>query len=223
MKRILILTVIMASALSINLSASAQKKQAAKAKKETAIQLNKPDFSNDATLMNALLERQTNRSFSSQELSWQQLSDILWAANGVNRPDNGKRTAPSARNAQEIDIYAFTASGVFFYDAENHQLKRISDKDSRQGVYDRGDFHKAPLILVYVGNFDKMQGFDEDARNFYSATDVGFVSQNVYLYCATQGLSTVICGSFNREGADKVLQIKNGKLLLAQPVGYPEK
>jgi len=223
MKRILIITVIMASALSINLSASAQKKQAAKAKKETAIQLNKPDFSNDATLMNALLERQTNRSFSSQELSWQQLSDILWAANGVNRPDNGKRTAPSARNAQEIDIYAFTASGVFFYDAENHQLKRISDKDSRQGVYDRGDFHKAPLILVYVGNFDKMQGFDEDARNFYSATDVGFVSQNVYLYCATQGLSTVICGSFNREGADKVLKIKNGKLLLAQPVGYPEK
>jgi len=223
MKRILILTVIMASALSINLSASAQKKQAAKAKKETAIQLNKPDFSNDATLMNALLERQTNRGFSSQELSWQQLSDILWAANGVNRPDNGKRTAPSARNAQEIDIYAFTASGVFFYDAENHQLKRISDKDSRQGVYDRGDFHKAPLILVYVGNFDKMQGFDEDARNFYSATDVGFVSQNVYLYCATQGLSTVICGSFNREGADKVLKIKNGKLLLAQPVGYPEK
>ncbi|MBR4803187.1 MAG: SagB/ThcOx family dehydrogenase [Bacteroidales bacterium] len=223
MKRILILTVIMASALSINLSASAQKKQAAKAKKETAIQLNKPDFSNDATLMNALLERQTNRSFSSQELSWQQLSDILWAANGVNRPDNGKRTAPSARNAQEIDIYAFTASGVFFYDAENHQLKRISDKDSRQGVYDRGDFHKAPLILVYVGNFDKMQGFDEDARNFYSATDVGFVSQNVYLYYATQGLSTVICGSFNREGADKVLKIKNGKLLLAQPVGYPEK
>ena len=223
MKRILILTVIMASALSINLSASAQKKQAAKAKKETAIQLNKPDFSNDATLMKALLERQTNRSFSSQELSWQQLSDILWAANGVNRPDNGKRTAPSARNAQEIDIYAFTASGVFFYDAENHQLKRISDKDSRQGVYDRGDFHKAPLILVYVGNFDKMQGFDEDARNFYSATDVGFVSQNVYLYCATQGLSTVICGSFNREGADKVLKIKNGKLLLAQPVGYPEK
>ena len=223
MKRILIITVIMASALSINLSASAQKKQAAKAKKETAIQLNKPDFSNDATLMNALLERQTNRSFSSQELSWQQLSEILWAANGVNRPDNGKRTAPSARNAQEIDIYAFTASGVFFYDAENHQLKRISDKDSRQGVYDRGDFHKAPLILVYVGNFDKMQGFDEDARNFYSATDVGFVSQNVYLYCATQGLSTVICGSFNREGADKVLKIKNGKLLLAQPVGYPEK
>lgn len=221
MKRILIITVIMASALSINLSASAQKKQAAKAKKETAIQLNKPDFSNDATLMNALLERQTNRSFSSQELSWQQLSDILWAANGVNRPDNGKRTAPSARNAQEIDIYAFTASGVFFYDAENHQLKRISDKDSRQMVYDRGDFHKAPLILVYVGNFDKMQGFDEDARNFYSATDVGFVSQNVYLYCATQGLSTVVCGSFNRDNANKVLNIKNGKLLLAQPVGYP--
>ena len=223
MKRILILTVIMASALSLSVPASAQKAKNGKAKKETAIKLNAPDMENSVTLMTALQNRQTNRSFATQELSWQQLSDILWAANGVNRPDNGKRTAPSARNAQEIDIYAFTASGVFFYDAENHQLKRISDKDSRQSVYDRGDFHKAPLILVYVGNFDKMQGFDEDARNFYSATDVGFVSQNVYLYCATQGLSTVICGSFNREGADKVLKIKNGKLLLAQPVGYPEK
>ena len=223
MKRILILTVIMASALSLSVPASAQKAKNGKAKKETAIKLNAPDMENSVTLMTALQNRQTNRSFSSQELSWQQLSDILWAANGVNRPDNGKRTAPSARNAQEIDIYAFTASGVFFYDAENHQLKRISDKDSRQGVYDRGDFHKAPLILVYVGNFDKMEGFNEEARNFYSATDVGFVSQNVYLYCATQGLSTVICGSFNREGADKVLKIKNGKLLLAQPVGYPEK
>ncbi|MBO4741706.1 MAG: SagB/ThcOx family dehydrogenase [Bacteroidales bacterium] len=219
----LIMTIAVSALLCAAQPLSAQKKQANKTKKETMIKLNEPNFENTVTLMDALKNRQTNRSFSSQELSWQQLSDILWAANGVNRPDNGKRTAPSARNAQEIDIYAFTSSGVFFYDAENHQLKRISDKDSRQGVYDRGDFHKAPLILVYVGNFDKMQGFDEDARNFYSATDVGFVSQNVYLYCATQGLSTVICGSFNREGADKVLQIKNGKLLLAQPVGYPEK
>ncbi len=141
----------------------------------------------------------------------------------MNRPAGGKRTAPSARNAQEIDIYAFTSAGVFFYDAPNHQLKRIADNDCRAGLYDRGNFGKAPLILVYVGNFDKMQGFDEQARNFYSATDVGFVSQNVYLYCATQGLSTVVCGSFNRDNANKVLNIKNGKLLLAQPVGYPEK
>lgn len=200
----------------------AQKKQAAKAKKETMIKLNDPDYGNTVTLMDALKNRQTQRSFSTQELSWQQLSDIFWAANGINRPNNGKRTAPSARNAQEIDIYAFTASGVFFYEVENHQLKRIYDKDCRQSLYDRGDFYKAPLILVYVGNFDKMEGFDNEARNFYSATDVGFVSQNVYLYCATQGLSTVICGSFNRQNANKVLNVKNGKLLLAQPVGYPE-
>ena len=200
----------------------AQKKQAAKAKKETMIKLNDPDYGNTVTLMDALKNRQTQRSFSTQELSWQQFSDVFWAANGINRPNNGKRTAPSARNAQEIDIYAFTASGVFFYEAENHQLKRIYDKDCRQSLYDRGDFYKAPLILVYVGNFDKMEGFDDEARNFYSATDVGFVSQNVYLYCATQGLSTVICGSFNRQNANKVLNVKNGKLLLAQPVGYPE-
>ena len=223
MKRILILTVIMASAISLTVPASAQKAKNGKAKKETVIKLNAPDMENSVTLMEALKNRQTNRSFSSQELGWQQLADLLWAAAGVNRPDNGKRTAPTARNAQEIDIYAFTSAGVFFYDAPNHQLKRIADNDCRAGLYDRGNFGKAPLILVYVGNFDKMQGFDEQARNFYSATDVGFVSQNVYLYCATQGLSTVVCGSFNHDHAGKVLNIKNGKLLLAQPVGYPEK
>ena len=223
MKRILILTVIMASAISLTVPTSAQKAKNGKAKKETIIKLNAPDMENSVTLMAALQNRQTNRSFSSQELGWQQLADLLWAANGVNRPAGGKRTAPSARNAQEIDIYAFTSAGVFFYDAPNHQLKRIADNDCRAGLYDRGNFGKAPLILVYVGNFDKMQGFDEQARNFYSATDVGFVSQNVYLYCATQGLSTVVCGSFNHDHAGKVLNIKNGKLLLAQPVGYPEK
>lgn len=223
MKRIFILAVIMASALSLSLSVQAQKKQAGKAKKETVIKLNAPNMENSATLMTALQNRQTNRSFSSQELGWQQLADLLWAANGVNRTDNGKRTAPSARNAQEIDIYAFTSAGVFLYDAPNHQLKRIADNDCRAGLYDRGNFGKAPLILVYVGNFDKMQGFNEEARNFYSATDVGFVSQNVYLYCATQNLNTVVCGSFNHDHAAKVLNVKNGKPLLAQPVGYPEK
>lgn len=223
MKRILILTVIMASAISLTVPASAQKAKNGKAKKETVIKLNAPDMENSVTLMEALKNRQTNRSFSSQELGWQQLADLLWAAAGVNRPDNGKRTAPTARNAQEIDIYAFTSAGVFLYDAPNHQLKRITEGDCRQGLYSGGNFEKAPLILVYVGNFDKMEGFNEEARNFYSATDVGFVSQNVYLYCATQNLSTVICGSFNRDHAGKVLKIKNGKLLLAQPVGYPEK
>ncbi len=223
MKRTLFFTIIVASALGLSLPVQAQKKQAVKAKKETVVKLNAPNMENSVTLMAALQNRQTNRSFSSQELGWQQLADLLWAANGVNRPAGGKRTAPSARNAQEIDIYAFTSAGVFFYDAPNHQLKRIADNDCRAGLYDRGNFGKAPLILVYVGNFDKMQGFDEQARNFYSATDVGFVSQNVYLYCATQGLSTVVCGSFNRDNANKVLNIKNGKLLLAQPVGYPEK
>ncbi len=223
MKHIFTLAIIMASAVSLTVPATAQKAKTGKAKKETVIKLNAPDMENGVTLMAALQNRQTNRNFAAQELGWQQLADVLWAAGGVNRTDNGKRTAPTARNAQEIDIYAFTSAGVFFYDAPNHQLKRIADNDCRASLYDRGNFGKAPLILVYVGNFDKMQGFDEQGRNFYSATDVGFVSQNVYLYCATQGLSTVVCGSFNRDNANKVLNIKNGKLLLAQPVGYPEK
>ena len=222
MKRILILTAIMAGALTLTVPASAQKAKNGKAKKETAIKLNAPDMTNGTTLMTALQNRQTNRSFATRELSWQQLGDVLWAAGGVNRPESGRLTSPTARNAQEIDIYAFTPAGVFLYDPAGHQLQRLSDKDERAGLYTRGNFGKAPLILVFVGNFDKMGGFDDEGRNFYTATDVGFVSQNVYLYCATQGLNTVVCGSFNREHAGKVLNIKNGKLLLAQPVGYPE-
>lgn len=211
--------VLLSAILCIAFSATAQKNT----RKNMNIKLNEPNYALDVTLMNALQNRQTQRAISTQELSWQQLSDVLWAANGINRADSKKRTAPSARNAQEIDIYVFTATGVFFYNPENHELVRRSDKDCRKDVCSQKMAADAPVTLLFVGNFDKMQGFDADTQAFYSATDAGFVSQNVYLYCAAANLATVVCGSINRENAAKILGLKNAKALLAQPLGYPAK
>lgn len=173
---------------------------------------------NGVSLSDALAGRATSRNFSAQSLSLQQLSDLLWAANGVNRTD-GKRTAPSARNCQEIDIYLFTSEGVYLYDAPNHLLNQQLKGDYRKEVAMQPFVAKAPVILVYVANYKKMSMMDADAKAFYGATDAGFVSQNVYLYCAAEKLNTVVLGSIHR---DKLAQLLNfdGKAILGQPVGF---
>ena len=188
-------------------------------KEETKIDLPQPEFGSGIPLMEALQRRATSRSFLPEPLAMQEISNILWAANGVNRPKTGMRTAPSARNAQEIDVYVFLEKGVFLYDAEKHSLEPLVMKDLRRKVSDQKFFVDAPMVLVYVANYDKMEKFSDEAKEFYSATDVGFVSQNVYLYCASSNLSTVVCGMFNKEMLQKVLNVKNGKILLVQPIG----
>ncbi len=171
-------------------------------------------------LMEALQRRETSRNFSPEDLPLQELSNILWAANGINRPENGKRTAPSARNAQEIDIYVFMHNGVFLYNPEKHMLSIVVKDDLRRKISEQKFYEEVPVVLVYVANYDKMGDFSKESRDFYSAADVGFISQNVYLYCASSKLATVVCGAINRELVQKVLDVKNGKVLFAQPVGY---
>lgn len=209
----------------LSLQVSAQKKvnilggSVGEIKEETRIELPKPEYGSGLPLMEALKRRATSRSFLPEPLPMQEISNILWAANGVNRPQSGMRTAPSARNAQEIDVYVFLERGVFLYNADKHLLDPIVMKDFRKEVSSQKFFVEAPMVLVYVANYDKMVKFSDEAKEFYSATDVGFVSQNVYLYCASSNLSTVVCGMFNKELIQKVLNIKNGKILLVQPVG----
>ncbi|MDR2801962.1 MAG: SagB/ThcOx family dehydrogenase [Prevotellaceae bacterium] len=186
------------------------------------IALPKPQTTGGKPLMEALNARRTGRSFSAQELTQQQLSNLLWAANGVNRSD-GKRTAPSAGDSQEIDVYVFLKTGVYFYDAAAHKLVQKSKTDARKSVGGQPFVETAPVILVYVGNFDKMARYDEAKQIFYSATDVGYVSQNVYLYAASEGLSTVALGMIKKDEIIDILKLKNAKPLLAQPVGYPGK
>jgi SagB-type dehydrogenase family enzyme len=174
-------------------------------------------------LMQALKERQTSRDFSAEKLPLQTLSNLLWAADGVNRPD-GKRTAPSAVNWQNIDIYVALAEGLYVYDPKADALKLVLEKDVRE-VTGKQDFVKiVPLDLVYVADFSKItRGTDED-KSFYSAAHTGFISQNVYLYCASAGLSTVVRGLIDKAEIAKVFQLRpDQKVMLSQSVGFPKK
>lgn len=187
------------------------------------IQLPQPNTKGGMPLYEALSNRQTNREFSDKELTDQQLADLLWCANGENRND-GKRTAPSARNAQEIDIYVFNKKGVYLYIPEKNMLKMVIPEDMREGMSGHGGkmIMSAPVTLLFFANYDKMKAFDEAGREFYGATDAGFVSQNIYLYCAANNLNTVVMGAIDRPKIIEILKV-DGKPVLAQPIGYPVK
>ena len=168
-------------------------------------------------LMQALAERQTQRTFSSRPLGEQLLSDLLWAAFGVNR-DNGKRTAPSARNMQEIDLYVALPSGLYVYDAPQNLLKQVSSEDLREQTGRQPFTQTAPVNLIYVADHDRARG----ATEFYSAADTGFISQNVYLFCASEGLHTVVIGSIDKDALHAAMKLKPEQMItLAQPVGFP--
>lgn len=172
-------------------------------------------------LMEALQLRKSQRSFSSKELTAQQLSNLLWAAYGINRPD-GFRTVPTARNWYEYDIYVLKSDGWFLYEVPNHALLKMGNEDLR--IYGgTQDFVKAaPVILVFVADFDRMTGATDDVRKFYSAIDVGYISQNVYLWCASEGLATIILGQVDKPKVHEVLKLKPAhQVILSQPVAYP--
>ena len=173
--------------------------------------------------MSALKSRKSSRSFSPKKLPDQMLSDLLWAAFGVNRSDSGKRTAPSARNQQEIDLYVATADGLYLYDAKPHQLVQLSNKDIRSFCGMQGFVAEAPVNIVYVADFGRMGDMGEEEKVLYSAADTGFIGQNVYLFCASCGLATVVRGWVNRSVlAEKMTLRKDQKVILSQTVGYPE-
>lgn len=182
------------------------------------IKLPAPNKEGGKPLMQALNERQTHRDFSAKQLSDQQLSDLLWAAVGVNRPD-GKRTAPTARNCQQIEVYVFMEKGVYLYDAKENMLKLMVKGDQRKMVAMQPFPAEAPVLLVMVANYDKMTGMDMEHKEFYGATDCGYVCQNIYLYCASEGLHTVSLGSIQRDKIKDLLKF-NGKAILAHPVGF---
>lgn len=188
----------------------------------SVIKLLAPDKSLDATLMQALSERQSVRDFSDRMLSLEELSSLLWAANGVNRED-GRRTAPSAVNAQDIDIYVCLASGAYLYDAKQSQLVRVSTDDLRPAVAGRQPM-AAPVFLVMVGDIARYpQGLASQRAlvESFAAMDAGYVSGNIGLYCAAAKLATVPRASMDKETLTKALGLKDTQiLLLNNPVGY---
>jgi len=188
------------------------------------IKLPQPRLEGGKPLMQALAVRASSRDFSTQEIPPQVLSDLLWAADGINRPESGKRTAPSAVNWQNIDIYVALKGGLYLYDVKTHSLKHLFAQDVRAATGKQEFVKDVPLDLVYVADFSKInRGTDED-KNFYSAAHTGFISQNVYLFCASEGLATVVRGAIDREAMAKILQLRpEQKVIFAQSVGYPKK
>ncbi len=186
------------------------------------IDLPAPDMEGGAPLMKALSLRHTSRSFSEEPLPLHVLSDLLWAASGINRPASGKRTAPTARNWQEIDIYVTMEDGLYLYDPEDHALVPVLAADIR-GATGRQEFPaRAPVNLVYVSDYDRMGDIPLESKKFYSATDTGFIAQNVYLFCASSGLSTVVRGAVDREALEKAMRLPPERhVVLAHTVGYP--
>ena len=172
--------------------------------------------------MQVLKERKSSREFSSEKLSAQVLSNLLWAAFGVNRP-SGHRTAPSANNKQEIDIYVTSADGLYLYDAKANQLKQILTEDIRALTGSQPFVKDAAINLVYVADLAKA-GRSDPAADLYSGADTGFISQNVYLFCASEGLATVVRASVDRAELAKAMKLRpDQKIVLAQTVGYPQK
>lgn len=188
------------------------------------IQLPKPQMDGGKPLMQALKERKSTRSFSSEKLPMQTLGNLLWAAFGVNRPETGQRTAPSAMNRQEIDIYVATADGLYLYDAKANTLQPVLTNDVRAATGMQPFVKDAPVNLVYVADYSRMGGQNDESKNLYSAADTGFIAQNVYLFCASEGLGTVVRGSVDRPTLAKTMKLRpDQKIILAQTVGYSGK
>jgi len=187
------------------------------------VQLPPAQKSGGMSLLEALNKRQSQRSFSSKDLTQQELSNVLWAAYGINRPE-GLRTVPAAKEWYEYDIYIIKADGWYLYEPKKHLLLKMGNEDFR--VYGgTQDFVKAaPVILVYIADFDRMTNTTDELRRFFSAVDVGYISQNVYLYCASSGLATIILGQVDKVKVHEVLKLKpNQNVILSQPVAYPGK
>lgn len=188
------------------------------------IKLPAPRMEGGKPLMQALKDRQTVRDFAPDKLSPQVLSDLLWAAFGINRPESGKRTAPSAVNWQEIDVYVALEEGLYLYDAKANQLVPVLAQDIRGATGPQPFVAGAPVNLIFVADYTRMGDADEETKRFYSGCDTGFISQNVYLFCASEGLATGVRASVDRTALGKALKLEEGQIIaFAQSVGFPKK
>jgi SagB-type dehydrogenase family enzyme len=188
------------------------------------IQLFSPQIDGGKPLMQALQKRSTSRDFSSESLPPQVLSNLLWAAYGINRPDIGKRTVPSASNCQEIDLYVSMASGLYLYDAKTNRLEPIFNEDIRPLTGKQPFVKTAPLNLIMVADFSRMEKYSLEKKEAYSHADAGFIGQNVYLFCASEGLATVFRANIDKLALAKAMKLREDqKILFSQTVGYGKK
>ncbi len=193
------------------------------------IKLNEPSKSRKTDVMTAFKNRKSTNEYEKRDLSIQDLSDLLWAANGINRPESGKKTAPSALNSQDIDVYVCKADGAYVYDAAKKELKQITKKDLRP-LMNGNRPNDAPVLLLLVADLSRYKAYDsknsEANKRLYdmSALDAGIVSQNISIFCAAAGLGTRPRASMNHDELRKELKLKESQITwLNHPVGYPKK
>ena len=157
----------------------------------SSITLNQPDTNRGLTIMKAFAQRSSQSKFDTLGLKLQDLSDLLWAADGINRTETGKRTAPSAMNSQDMDVYVVMKSGAFLYDAKKHQLDLVTSGDYRLQVAGRQDnFASAPVFCVLVSDISRFKSGTDSLKLSWAALDAGIISQNIGLFCAGNGFAT---------------------------------
>jgi SagB-type dehydrogenase family enzyme len=176
-------------------------------------------------LMEALNERHSSREFSTQELPLQTLANLLWAAYGINRPEASKRTVPSSQNFQEIEVYVALKTGFYRYVAKKNLLLQIHKNDIRANTGKQDFVANAPLNIIYVANPGKLpENINMDSHLKTSYANTGFIVQNVYLFCASEGLNVVVRGYFDADELAKAMKLpKSHQIILTQTVGYPVK
>jgi len=190
-----------------------------------SIALNPPDINSGLTVMQAFSKRSSASAFTSEKLKLQDLSDLLWAADGINRQDSKKRTAPSAMNAQDIDIYVFLVDGVYLYNAAGNSLDPVVTGDQRILAAGRQtEFANAAVILVLVSDISRFQNGDDKMKLSMAALDAGMVSQNIAVFCAGTGLLTRPRATMDQPKLKEILKLKDTQYpLLNNPVSYPAK
>jgi SagB-type dehydrogenase family enzyme len=177
--------------------------------------------------MKALEMRRTKRKWKDSNLSDQEISNLLWASCGITHEETKKsksrRTAPSACNSQEIKIYIAIHNGLFLYDEKNHQLIEVLSEDIRKDIGTQKMMRSAPVGLIYVSDYSKLKTFifkDDNRKWFTSTADAGFISQNVYLYCAAANLSTALLSLVDRDKLHRIIGLhENEKIVFTQVVG----
>lgn len=174
------------------------------------------------SLLRTLEQRHSEREFAVTGLSTPLLAQLLWAAVGVNRDATGMRTAPSAKNWQEIDIYLAQQDGLYLYEAPARALRQLGHADLRAATGWQDFVGKAAVDLVYVADLARMDTAPKWEQKFYAALDTGYISQNVYLFCAAQGLATVARAWVDRRALARTMGLRpSQRIILAQSVGYP--
>jgi nitroreductase len=186
------------------------------------INLPDPKLDPSKSLAQALQDRKSTRAYGGP-IPMQTLSNLLWAACGINRPDSGRRTAPTAVNWQEIDVYVVTGEGAYLHDPKGNSLVPVVSGDIRSLTYTQAHFKDAPVHLVYIADLERTGPQEEERKMPWIAMDTGFVAQNVYLYCAVEGLPTCFRISIDKEKLGQALKLKpTQKIMGAQSLGLPK-